>query len=321
MKKALVVGIDAYPLSPLTGCVNDATAFTTIMETDGGGAPNFEIRQCNNVQTKGELKGLIKELFNDDNETTLFYFSGHGYIDDVGGYIVTPDYQENDFGVSMNEILTIANASKSKNKIIILDCCTSGAFGTQGENGVATIAEGVSILTSSEANEPSEEINGHGIFTDLLLQALQGGAANITGQITPGSVYAFIDQALGAWEQRPIFKTNIKRFISLRNVDPQVPLETLRKIAKYFPTPQQEFKLDPSFEDTNDKVVEHTIIEPHANKVNTMVFKDLQKLQSVGLVVPVGEAYMYYAAMHSTSCRLTALGNHYWRLANEKRLR
>lgn len=58
------------------------------------------------------------------------------------------------------------------------------------------------------------EINGHGVFTDLLLQALQGGAANITGQITPGSVYAYIDQALGEWKQKPIFKTNIKRFIS-----------------------------------------------------------------------------------------------------------
>ena len=31
-------------------------------------------------------------------------------------------------------------------------------------------------------------------------------------------------------------------------------------------------------------------------------------MEGVGLVVPVGEEHMYYAAMNSTACRLTALG-------------
>ena len=53
---------------------------------------------------------------------------------------------------------------------------------------------------------------------------------------------------------------------------------------------------------------------------NVKVFKDLQKMEGVGLVVPVGEEHMYYAAMNSTACRLTALGRQYWRLANEKKL-
>jgi hypothetical protein len=50
------------------------------------------------------------------------------------------------------------------------------------------------------------------------------------------------------------------------------------------------------------------------------VFKDLQKMEGVGLVVPVGEEQMYDAAMNSKSCRLTALGAQYWRLAKEKKL-
>ena len=53
---------------------------------------------------------------------------------------------------------------------------------------------------------------------------------------------------------------------------------------------------------------------------NVKVFKDLQKMEGVGLVVPVGEEHMYYAAMNSTACRLTALGAQYWRLAKEKKL-
>lgn len=317
-----MVGINNYSFSPLSGCINDATALSSIIETNGDGSPNFDVRLITDVPTKSDLKKLIIDLFHGDSDTTLFYFSGHGFINDICGYIVTPDYQPNDEGVSMDEILSIANNSKSKNKIIILDCCYSGALGSPKATGgnSAQISEGVSILTASRNNEASLEINGHGVFTSLLLDALQGGAADLRGHITPGSVYAYIDQALGEWDQRPVFKTNITRFTPIRAVTAQIPMETLRKLIDYFPTPQQPFKLDPSFEDTNTKVVEHKVIEPYAKAENVAIFKEMQKFQSVGLVIPVDEDYMYFAAMNSKSCRLTALGYHYWRLVKDKRI-
>jgi hypothetical protein len=212
----------------------------------------------------------------------------------------------------MDEILTIANKSKAKDKIIILDCCHSGAFGSpEGSGGTTSqIIEGVVVLTASRKSETALEVNGHGIFTSLLLDALQGGAADLRGHITPGSVYAYIDQALGPWNQRPVFKTNVTRFTSLRTINPPVAKEVLWKITEYFPTPQQEYSLDPSYEDTNVDI---------ANPDNVMIFKNLQKFQGVNLVVPVGEQYMYYAAQNSKSCKLTALGYHYWRLVKEGR--
>lgn len=322
MKKALIVGINNYPSAPLRGCINDATALATIIGTNGDGSPNFDVRLVTDVPTKSELKGLIIDLFNGGGDTALLYFSGHGFINDIGGYIVTPDYKPNDEGVSMDEILAIANDSKVKNRVIILDCCHSGAFGSPKPTGgkSAHIVEGVSILTASKDDEPSLEINGHGVFTNLLLDALQGGASDLRGHITPGSIYAYIDQALGPWDQRPVFKTNITRFTSLRTVTPQVPIDVLRKLIEYFPTAQQQFSLDPSFEDTNAENIEHKIIKPYAKAANVAIFKHLQKFQSVGLVIPVDEQYMYYAAINSTSCKLTALGYHYWRLVKEKRI-
>lgn len=322
MRKALVVGINNYPSCPLQGCVNDASSFASIIETNGDGSPNFDVKLINNVMTKSDLKSLIIDLFSGDSDTTLLYFSGHGFITDIGGYIVTPDAKKNDEGVSMDEILLIANDSKSKNKIIILDCCHSGALGSPQINGgkSANISEGVSILTASKDDEASLEINGHGLFTNLLLDALQGGAADLRGHITPGSIYSYIDQALGPWDQRPVFKTNITRFTSLRIVPPSVQLETLRKLIEYFPMPQNQFALDPSFEDTNTLNVTHNVVEPYAKKENIDIFKNLQKFQSVGLVVPVDADYMYFAAMNSKSCKLTALGYHYWRLIKDKRI-
>lgn len=313
MRKALAIGINDYPTSPLSGCINDASAFATTIEKNGDGSPNFSVRLETGVSTKSQLKTMIIELFEGESDIALLYFSGHGFFNELGGYVVTPDHQQNDEGVSMDEILVLANKSKAKDKIIILDCCNSGAFGSPAitGNNSAQIIEGVVVLTASRSSESAVEVNGHGIFTNLLIDALQGGAADLRGHITPGSVYAYIDQALGPWDQRPIFKTNVTRFTSLRTVSPQVPVEVLRKITEYFPEPEQEYKLDPTYEFDNKDI---------AVPENVAVLKNLQKLVSIGLVVPVGEEHMYYAAQNSKTCKLTALGYHYWRLVKEGKI-
>lgn len=307
----MIVGINKYPTAPLKGCINDATAFAEMIEANSDGTPNFDIRLYTDVATRADLRGLIRKLFFDDSDTALFYYSGHGFLNELGGYIVTPDAKKHDEGISMDEILTVINESRSRNRIIILDCCHSGAMGAPQLNGGAThIAEGVTILTASRNYEKAVEVNGQGLFTGLLLDALRGGAADVMGNITPGSVYAYIDQALGAWGQRPVFKTNITKFTTLRKITPRVSFEILRKITDYFPAATYEFPLDPEYEYT----------QPGSKEEKTAIFKNLQKFQSIGLVVPVGEDHMYWAAMNSKSCKLTALGYHYWRLVKEKRI-
>ena len=268
------------------------------------------------------MRGLIEKCFEGDADVALFYYSGHGHIDAVGGYLVTPDFSENDYGVSLQEILTIANKSKCKERIIILDSCYSGFMGsinTDGQN-TANINEGVTIMTASRNSQTSMEVNGHGVFTSLLIEALNGGAADVTGHISIAGVYAFIDKALGPWEQRPVFKTNVTRFTSLREVQPQVDMTVLRKIVNYFKSEDYQYELNPSYEPTNRSEVVHNVIEPYAKDENTAVFSDLQKLEGVGLVVPVGEKHMYYAAMNSKACELTAVGKQYWRLVKEGRI-
>lgn len=322
MKKALVVGIDNYPRCPLHGCCNDARAMKAILEKNEDGSPNFSVKLEEDVATKGKLRRLVSECFSGDADIALFYFSGHGQIDSVGGYLVTPDYADSDWGISLQDVLTIANDSHCKNRIIILDSCHSGFAGsinTSGQN-TAVINEGVTILTASLSSEAAVEVDGHGVFTSLLLDALAGGAADITGHITPGSVYAYIDKALGPWSQRPVFKTNVTRFISLRDVIPQVDISIIRKLCTYFPDEGTALALNPSYEPTNALNIPHNVIEPYATPENTAIFADLQKLESIGLVVPVDEEHMYFAAMNSKSCALTATGKHYWRLVKESRI-
>lgn len=315
MKKALIVGIDDYPSIPLNGCVNDANAIANTLGSNGDGSPNFGVKLITSPSievTRPVLREAIEELFSGEPDMALFYFSGHGYIKSTGGYLVTKDASRYDEGVLMDEILNLANQSKAKNKIIILDCCHSGALGSPNitGNNLAQLSEGLSVLTASRDSESALEINGAGVFTSLVVDALKGGAADLRGNITPGSLYAYVDEALGAWDQRPIFKTNVSSFTSLRNTPPKVPFEIMRKITTYFQTPESEHNLDPSYEDTEAAAIEE----------NVKIFKDLQKFQGVGLVVPVDEEFMYYAALNSKSCRLTAIGYQYWRLVNENKL-
>lgn len=225
-------------------------------------------------------------------------------------------------GVKMSDVLKIANNSRCKNKIIILDCCFAANMGTSLlDSNTSLLGDGVTIIAASQTWQKSLEDSKieHGVFTNLVIQGLKGGAADIAGKITPASVYAFVDQSLGAWEQRPVFKTNISQFLPIRTIQPKVSNTVLRKLSKYFKNPTDEFKLDPSYEYTNSPDIEHEVVEPYADPANVIVFKELQLFQSVGLVEPVDEEYMYFAAMKSKGCKLTALGLHYWKLSKDRR--
>lgn len=323
MKRALVVGVNYYPdAGHLYGCVNDAYAVSQVLARHMDGQLNFDVKLVTAVDAKTaigrkQLKEDIIALFADDPEVALLYFAGHGHVEDSGGYLVTSECQDGDDGLPLEDVLNFANESKAKNKILILDSCHSGAAGTPKSLGdKALLSEGMTILTASSKDQYAQEVGGSGVFTSLLVDALNGGAANLLGDITPGSIYAHIDQSLGAWEQRPIFKTNVKAFTSLRKVSPPIQLSDLKQITAFFQTPSSEFPLDPSFEPQPPAPNHGIAPDPDNNRK----FAVLQKLNRLNLVKPVGEDHMYFAAMNSKPCRLTVLGEHYWNLISKGRI-
>ena len=321
MKKALIVGLNNYPGRELEWCNNDAIAMTELVESNGDGSPNFEVVPIIDNCSKKNLTLAIGKLFADDADIALLYFSGHG-ADIDGGYLCTTDFSESNYGVKMTDVLEMANKSRCKNKVIILDCCFAAKMGESILlNNNSILGEGVTIIAASQSWQLSEEKRSlqHGIFTELLIQGLKGGAADIGGNITPASLYSFVDQSLGAWQQRPVFKTNISQFLPLRTIQAKVSKSILRKLSTYFENPTDEFKLDPSYEYTNALNIEHQVIEPYADAEHVNVFKELQLFESVGLVEPVGTEHMYFAAMENKSCKLTALGLHYWKLSKDRR--
>jgi len=324
MRLALIAGIDYYEHGlPLHGCVNDAHSVKAVLERHDGGAVNFDCKLLTgtgpgDVVNRSELKDNIEDLFKKDAEIALFYFAGHGHIEASGGYLLASDAKRGDEGVALSEILIFANQSAAKNKIIILDSCHSGLAGTPPSSSqLASLAEGLTVLTASTKDQYATEENGSGVFTTLLIDALNGSAANLTGDITPGSVYAHIDQSLGAWEQRPVFKTNVKQFVSLRKSAPPIAISDLRRITEFFPNPGSEYALDPSYE---PEMKGRDPGMPPPNPENTRKFSILQKYNRLNILVPIDADHMWNAAMKNKSCRLTALGEHYRRLVERNRI-
>jgi hypothetical protein len=324
MRRALIVGIDYYAHgSGLYGCVGDAHAVKAVLERHGGGSVNFDCRLLagsgpGNCVNRGDLKDAIEKLFGDEAEIALLYFAGHGHIEATGGYLLATDSKRGDEGVSLSEVLVLANASPARNKVIVLDSCHSGIAGTPpNKEQLAVLSEGLTVLTASTKDQYATEENGSGIFTTLFVDALSGSAANLTGDITPGSVYAHIDQSLGAWEQRPLFKTNVRQFVSLRRVSPPIPIADLRRLTEFFPEPGFQFPLDPSYE---SEMKGRDPGMPPPKSENTRKFAVLQSYNRLNLLVPVGVPHMWNAAMEGKCCKLTALGEHYRRLVEKNRI-
>jgi len=319
MRRALCVGIDEYTFGPLQGCVSDARRVEAVLAKHQNGSPNFDCKTLTAPLAGGTLnvtRGLLREhlgrLFKDSADVALFHFSGHGTANNLDGYLVTQDAQRYDEGVSMGEVLKLANDSKASEVVIFLDCCFSGTLGNPPviDNAKALLREGVSILTASRGDQPSVETGGGGLFTSLVVDALEGGAADLLGSVSAPAIYAYVEAALGAWDQRPLFKSHVSRVLPLRYCDPPVERAILRRLPNLFPLPAEDKPLDPSYERTSSNAIPQ----------NVKAFGDIQSLNRVHLVEPVGVLHMYDAAMQSKACRLTPSGLYYWRLAKGNRI-
>lgn len=322
-KRALLVGIDEYDdpgVRNLRACVADAIEMRDVLARNGDKSVNFDCKLMTGpgqaIVTRGLLRRRCSELFADFRGDILFYFSGHGSPGDVGGFLVTQDAAEDDPGLPMNELIDMANASSAETVLVILDCCYSGAAGNAAASlgsleHKAVLREGVTILAASRPTQEAMEIGGHGVFTRLVLGALRGGAADVRGRVSAASMYGYVEAALGAWGQRPVYKSHAGHLGPVRTILPRVTDEHLRDLTKYFPAADDEYRLDPSYEYTEKAVA----IPEHV-----AIFNRFKSYQIGGLLCPCNGPDLYWAAKRSESVQLTELGKFYHELVTTNRI-
>jgi len=96
MRKALIVGINNYgKFNPLSGCENNASKIAKILSRNDDKSKNFDcevLLSSEKPVTEAKLRGSLRKLFQHDADVALFFFAGHGYLDDkLGGFLVTQD--------------------------------------------------------------------------------------------------------------------------------------------------------------------------------------------------------------------------------------
>lgn len=326
-RRALLIGIDNYPApNTLNGCVADVMSLHDALASNGDGSLNFEIETLINENSGKVAMGQIEALFAGNHDVSLLYFAGHGCENSTGSELVFPleassgGYYK---GLQMRSIMDIVNRSPANNKVIILDCCHAGDFGRYSiDIDNSDLRPGVSIMSACKGNERAREniTTGHGAFTEALCMALNGAASDYLGNITIGSLYAYMDRFFTASEQRPVFKTNATEFVPIRKLQPKVPTVVINEIVTLFPNVNDLYPLDSSYEETNAVGKVQGLKDPQADAAHVAIMKKLQMLVRIGFVEPVDAKYMYYAAMESKSCRLTELGKYYWHIVTKNPL-
>ena len=327
MRRALLVGIDAYDFGRLEGCVADALALADVLSTDNDGTPNWgtEVMRGSDGEppvTREELRNALTQLFaNARDADLLFYFAGHGGQTAWGADLVTQDATESSLGVSMNDLITLANDSPARSVTLILDCCFSGDVGALPGLQSAAVAEpfrltktvlreNVTVMAASRSTETSAEAEGHGAFTRVLLDGLEGGATDHRGNITALSLYGYISNAFDAWQQRPILKTNLTEPLVLRLGPPWLDVELLRQLPQHFSDPGARVQLTPAHEGEG-----RPLARTEDGTREQQQFDYMGRLRNANLVTTDERRDHYWVAMESGYVYLTPLGRYFWDLA------
>lgn len=319
-KRALIIGIDSYDnFHDLKGCVADATELCELLRQNGDGSPNYE---CHLLTSPGSqpvnrstFRRAWQELFDDFSGDVVFYFSGHGTPNEIGGYLCLEDSTSDDPGFGINDLLRVVNHSMAREVLLIIDTCfgffpgRSPRFRDAIIENPIQLREGVTLLGAARPTGKAKEDNGRGVFTRLFTEALAGGAADVRGYVTAASSYAYVEQSLGAWEQRPIFRSNVSSFLPIRRCTPSVSDIALKELVVIFQKPDSRFHLNPSFSSTHKS----------ATRKNVQIFKKFEVYQNARLLKTVKEVSLSAAALNSNYVELTPIGKFYWHLVKSKR--
>jgi hypothetical protein len=161
-----------------------------------------------------EIEGFFQGRTEDD--LLVLYFSGHGVVNARGLHLVTASTKRDRLAataVQADFVRDLMDGCRSRQQVLILDCCYSGALDSGASGGVGAsagtgtafegnglgrvvLAATDAIQFAFEADDPT--VNPSSRFTHFLAEGLQGGAADLDrdGQIKLDELYEYACQQL-----------------------------------------------------------------------------------------------------------------------------
>lgn len=209
---AVVVGIDYYKNDAfdLSCAEADANLFGTTLFKHAK-----EIFSKINVHYLRKAQGTTKEAITktlsalsdiSPNDFFIFYSASHGTIKDNIFYLISSDVQSMSeqslqaSAISQNELLELFKRIPTSNKLLLFDACYSGLINTKISKELFELSAKKLNITSISAAQSQQTAlegyaDGHGVFTYVLSDALEGEADfNKDGVIQSMELVAYANQ-------------------------------------------------------------------------------------------------------------------------------
>ncbi|MBN2590023.1 MAG: SUMF1/EgtB/PvdO family nonheme iron enzyme [Sedimentisphaerales bacterium] len=249
---ALIIGINDYTNVPTLryGRSDAETLAKTLIDKCGFPKNNVvlmtdsrDIRVDNPslYPTRGNLSSRISQIAQlvGTNDLLIISFAGHGINIDGKGYIIPVDGDSKDVYslIPLSLIKETLETSSAKQKLLILDACHSGArAGDETESPAQAILSplngaGFVTLASCDSLQLSheDELVGRGVFTNAVIEGLEGGAdtqaeGNRDGVITANELFLYSSLKVKQWSlnsgkiQTPVLKGEFTGRIEINHI-------------------------------------------------------------------------------------------------------
>jgi hypothetical protein len=224
--KALCVGVSDYSAmgeSNLPFCINDIVQITDAL-VRGLRAYKSHVSYCGNngnVTTSDFIDSLKKIVLQTSEEDTfIFYFSGHGGNLSTGHHLLLSDGL-----IKTQEIINNMDTIPAKTKIMIIDSCMSGNFKVdqsitfdETTDIKEFIGKGYAVISSSNETQyswghPDKPVS---LFTSFLCDAMKDRHIVRKGKKSLNDIVRLLSLYLSVWnkrnpkkQQHPIFRANM----------------------------------------------------------------------------------------------------------------
>lgn len=282
--KALVVGVSDYTSigeQNLEFCKNDIDNASESLIKGLSVKPTNILKMGENriVRIESIINALENFNSGDENEDTfIFYFSGHGGIDSDGKHILA----FSDGYLKTENLIELMNNMNAKNKLIILDTCHSGHFEIDSlpemryESSINDfLGKGYAVLASSASdqfsyNYPEKKIS---LFTSFFSDAITARLLLKKGNKSLDDIKNLLFQYMKIWNkknpeyaQNPIFRSKLGGTI-------------LFSVEQYMPYKSNNYYLD------QDKYRIYQVDSIHTGSakryVVKVILKDLETLEGI----------------------------------------
>ncbi|WP_225824485.1 caspase family protein [Streptomyces naphthomycinicus] len=227
--RVLLIGTSSYRpdsgFTPLRNVPHNLVHLAeTLCDPVLGGFQREHCEVLPNPASGDQVHEAILRAVHEATDTLLIYYAGHAERDDKGELYLTTYASRSGAteiafsGLRYKVLEECVKNSPAQNRILVLDCCHSGAASPM--SGAALLErpeapavatdeeaeiEGTCVLTSCRANQVSLDSDGQGFtaFTGHLIRVLRDGVPGAPGLLDLDTVYRQVLASMRHLEQNP----------------------------------------------------------------------------------------------------------------------